>query len=266
MSLAQDNSPQQGNIPYTGPALPRHDWTRDQVRGLFALPFPELMFRAAQTHRENFDPAEVQISTLLAIKTGGCPEDCAYCPQAARYDTGVTAEKLMRLDDVLKEAAGGKAGGAQRVRLHRMPGAGGAGGEGEVVIMGPGQFFNGGIDGDAQARLAIERQCAADQLRLDAGEDIRQPLDDAHLGAERGEDRGELAADDAAADDRQSFRECRECQDAIGRDDAGEAEAGNRDRGGGGARSARAPVTHPAPRRFGTAQSAMSRPANCRPD
>jgi len=93
---------------------PRHDWTREDVRVLFALPFPELIFRAAQVHRENFDPAEVQISTLLSIKTGGCPEDCAYCPQAARYDTGVKAEKLMSLDAVLTEARAAKAGGASR--------------------------------------------------------------------------------------------------------------------------------------------------------
>ena len=65
-------------------------------------------------HRENFDPAEVQISTLLSIKTGGCPEDCAYCPQAAQYDTGVKAEKLMSLDAVLSEARAAKAGGASR--------------------------------------------------------------------------------------------------------------------------------------------------------
>ena len=92
----------------------RHDWTRAEVKALFALPFPELMFRAATAHRENFDPAEVQISTLLSIKTGGCPEDCAYCPQAARYDTGVKAEKLMSLDAVLGEARAAKAGGASR--------------------------------------------------------------------------------------------------------------------------------------------------------
>jgi biotin synthase len=92
----------------------RHDWTRAEVAALFALPFPELMFRAATAHRENFDPAEVQISTLLSIKTGGCPEDCAYCPQAARYDTGVKAEKLMSLDAVLGEARAAKAGGASR--------------------------------------------------------------------------------------------------------------------------------------------------------
>jgi biotin synthase len=96
------------------PGLARHDWTRAEVRALFELPFPDLMYRAATVHRQNFDPSEVQISTLLSIKTGGCPEDCAYCPQAARYDTGVKAEKLMALDAVLKEAAAAKAGGASR--------------------------------------------------------------------------------------------------------------------------------------------------------
>ena len=94
--------------------LPRQDWTREQVRALFALPFAELMFHAAKVHRENFDPAEVQISTLLSIKTGGCPEDCAYCPQSAKFDTGVKAEKLMDLDAVLTEARAAKAGGASR--------------------------------------------------------------------------------------------------------------------------------------------------------
>ena len=108
MSLAHDN------MPHPGAGLPRHDWTRAQVRALFALPFPELMFRAAAVHRENFDPCEVQISTLLSIKTGGCPEDCAYCPQSAKYDTGVQAEKLMALDAVLTEARAAKASGASR--------------------------------------------------------------------------------------------------------------------------------------------------------
>src|SRR5665213_2593311 len=102
-------APQRPNL-----APPRHDWTRAEVKALFALPFPELMFRAATAHRENFDPAEVQISTLLSIKTGGCPEDCAYCPQSARYDTGVRAEKLMALDAVLAEARAAKAAGASR--------------------------------------------------------------------------------------------------------------------------------------------------------
>ena len=94
--------------------VPRHDWTRAEVLALFALPFPELMFRAAEVHRANFDPAEVQISTLLSIKTGGCPEDCAYCPQSAKFDTGVKAEKLMDIEAVLTEARAAKAGGASR--------------------------------------------------------------------------------------------------------------------------------------------------------
>ena len=109
MSLAADSSP---HVPTSG--RPRHDWTRDEVRALFDLPFPELMFRAQSAHRANFDPAEVQISTLLSIKTGGCPEDCAYCPQSARYDTGVRAEKLMALDAVLAEARAAKSTGASR--------------------------------------------------------------------------------------------------------------------------------------------------------
>ena len=92
----------------------RHDWTREEVRALFELPFPELMFRAQSVHRDHFDPAVVQISTLLSIKTGGCPEDCAYCPQSAEYETGVRAEKLMRLDAVLAEARAAKASGASR--------------------------------------------------------------------------------------------------------------------------------------------------------
>jgi biotin synthase len=108
MSLAHDTSP------HPALNLPRHDWTREEVRALFAMPFPELIFRAAAVHRENFDPAEVQISTLLSIKTGGCPEDCAYCPQSAKFDTGVEAGKLMELDAVLAEARAAKAGGASR--------------------------------------------------------------------------------------------------------------------------------------------------------
>ena len=92
----------------------RHDWTRAQVRALFALPFPELIFRAQTIHRLHFDPTEVQISTLISIKTGGCPEDCAYCPQSARYDTGVKAEKLMSVDAVLAEARAAQSAGASR--------------------------------------------------------------------------------------------------------------------------------------------------------
>ena len=92
----------------------RHDWTREEVRALFALPFPELMFEAQRIHRLHFDPREVQISTLLSIKTGGCPEDCAYCPQSVHYDTGVAAAKLMDLGDVLAQARAAKASGASR--------------------------------------------------------------------------------------------------------------------------------------------------------
>ena len=113
-------SPQRGEgwgegVPAAGDCAPaRHDWTRAEVRALFDLPFPELMFRAQSVHRANFEPGAVQISTLLSIKTGGCPEDCAYCPQSASYDTGVRAEKLMALDSVLDEARAAKAGGASR--------------------------------------------------------------------------------------------------------------------------------------------------------
>ena len=103
------------NPPFAGlDATVRHDWTRAEIRDLFALPFPDLMFRAQSVHRANFDPAEVQVSTLLSIKTGGCPEDCAYCPQSAKYDTGVKAEKLMSLDVVLAEAKAAKDAGASR--------------------------------------------------------------------------------------------------------------------------------------------------------
>jgi biotin synthase len=109
MSLAE--SPP---FPAANLVLVRSDWTRDEVRALFELPFPELMFEAARIHRMHFDPAEVQISTLLSIKTGGCPEDCAYCPQSAKYDTGVKAEKLMELGAVLAEARAAKAAGASR--------------------------------------------------------------------------------------------------------------------------------------------------------
>jgi biotin synthase len=92
----------------------RHDWTRAEVAALFALPFPALVFEAQRIHRENFDPREVQISTLLSIKTGGCPEDCGYCAQSVKYDTGVKAQKLMALEEVLADARAAKAAGASR--------------------------------------------------------------------------------------------------------------------------------------------------------
>ncbi|KQV90469.1 biotin synthase [Rhizobacter sp. Root1221] len=89
-------------------------WSVEAIEALFDLPFPELMFRAQSVHRENFDPTNVQLSTLLSIKTGGCPEDCSYCPQAARYDTGVEASKLMGADAVLDAARAAQAAGATR--------------------------------------------------------------------------------------------------------------------------------------------------------
>jgi biotin synthase len=95
-------------------AVLRHDWTRAEVRALFDLPFNELLFRAATVHREHFDPNQVQISTLLSVKTGGCPEDCSYCPQAARYDTGLKAHKLLSTDEVLEKARAAKDAGASR--------------------------------------------------------------------------------------------------------------------------------------------------------
>jgi len=92
----------------------RTNWTREEIAALFDLPFPELMFRAASVHRAHFDPTEVQTSTLLSIKTGGCPEDCGYCSQSAKYDTGVKASKLMEVEKVLTEARAAKDAGASR--------------------------------------------------------------------------------------------------------------------------------------------------------
>lgn len=89
-------------------------WPVQAVLDLFNLPFNELLFQAQQVHREHFDPNEVELATLLSIKTGGCPEDCGYCPQAARYDTGVTAQKILPIDTVLDAARQAKAHGATR--------------------------------------------------------------------------------------------------------------------------------------------------------
>lgn len=92
----------------------RHDWTTEEVLSLFNLPLMDLLYRAQSVHRQYFDPNEVQISTLLSIKTGGCPEDCAYCPQSARYTTSVTADSLMPLEAVREAAQQAKARGASR--------------------------------------------------------------------------------------------------------------------------------------------------------
>jgi biotin synthase len=98
---------------HTVPAL-RHDWRPDEVQALFALPFIDLIFKAQSIHREHFDPNEVQVSSLLSIKTGSCSEDCGYCPQSARYDAGVTPEALMPVETVLLAAQKAKKEGASR--------------------------------------------------------------------------------------------------------------------------------------------------------
>jgi biotin synthase len=92
----------------------RHDWTREQVQALFALPFNDLLFRAHTLHRQHFEPNTVQLSTLLSIKTGACPEDCGYCPQSVRYDTGLPKEPLLDVDAVITAAQDAKANGATR--------------------------------------------------------------------------------------------------------------------------------------------------------
>jgi biotin synthase len=92
----------------------RYDWTAEEIEALFELPFSDLMFRAQQAHRTHFDANEVQLSTLLSIKTGGCPEDCKYCPQSTRYNTEVESELLMKKDEVMKMARIAKEKGASR--------------------------------------------------------------------------------------------------------------------------------------------------------
>ena len=95
-------------------ADPKREALRERALALYALPFNDLLFQAHTVHRANFDARRVQRSTLLSIKTGGCPEDCGYCPQAARYHTGVESQELMPLDDVLDAARNAKAHGATR--------------------------------------------------------------------------------------------------------------------------------------------------------
>jgi biotin synthase len=95
----------------------RHNWTLEQLRSLYDLPLLELIYKAATVHRQNFDPQEVQVSSLLSIKTGGCSEDCAYCPQAARYQTEIKVQKLLSVAEVEAAAQNAKSGGASRMCL-----------------------------------------------------------------------------------------------------------------------------------------------------
>jgi len=92
----------------------RNDWTLEEARAVFELPFNDLLFHAQRVHRANFDPNKVQVSTLISIKTGACPEDCAYCPQSVRYDTGLEREELMEICEVVERARAAKANGATR--------------------------------------------------------------------------------------------------------------------------------------------------------
>jgi biotin synthase len=92
----------------------RNDWTRAEIAQLFALPFADLVFRAQSAHRQNFPANEVQISTLLSIKTGGCPEDCGYCSQSASHETGLKASKLMEVEAVIADAKAARDAGATR--------------------------------------------------------------------------------------------------------------------------------------------------------
>jgi biotin synthase len=92
----------------------RHDWQNPEIEALFQLPFNDLLFKAQSVHRQHFDPNAVQVSTLLSIKTGACPEDCKYCSQSGHYNTGLEKEKLLALEKVLTEADSAKAKGATR--------------------------------------------------------------------------------------------------------------------------------------------------------
>lgn len=92
----------------------RHNWQRQEVEALFALPFNDLLFQAHSLHRQVFEPNTVQVSTLLSIKTGSCPEDCAYCPQSAHYNTGLEKEKLLEVETVLEHARAARDSGSSR--------------------------------------------------------------------------------------------------------------------------------------------------------
>ncbi len=93
----------------------RHNWTKEEIMEIYNLPIMDLLYRAASVHRENHDPNTVQVSTLISIKTGGCPEDCGYCPQAARYHTEIDGNELMSVSQVKAQALRAKAGGSSRV-------------------------------------------------------------------------------------------------------------------------------------------------------
>lgn len=113
-SAVRDGSPTLDASPMRDGSAIRHDWTLDEVEALFARPLIDLLLRAQSVHRAHHEPNTVQMSTLLSIKTGACPEDCAYCPQSVRYETGVGREALMDVDAVRECAQRAKAAGATR--------------------------------------------------------------------------------------------------------------------------------------------------------
>ncbi len=110
--IVTDNSHYSGDKSYDENI--RHDWKKNEVMALFNMPFIDLIFKAQSIHRQYFDANSVQLSTLLSIKTGGCAEDCAYCPQSAKYDTGLKADKLMDKDSIVSAAQNAKDAGASR--------------------------------------------------------------------------------------------------------------------------------------------------------
>ena len=111
MSIVSESVANQQQVVFT---KTKSTWKIEEVQALFDLPFNDLVFKAQTEHRKNFDPNAVQISTLLSIKTGACPEDCAYCPQSARYDTGLEREKLLPIEEVREAAKAAKELGATR--------------------------------------------------------------------------------------------------------------------------------------------------------
>ena len=114
MSSFQSTLSSTSNHQFSAEASFRHDWSLTEITDLFNLPFNDLLFQAQTIHRQHFDPNEVQVSTLLSIKTGACPEDCKYCPQSAHNDTGLEVERLMQVKEVIAEAEAAKQAGATR--------------------------------------------------------------------------------------------------------------------------------------------------------
>ncbi len=113
MAISPDSLKPTVARPPVGDGL-RHDWSRGEIEALFKLPFNDLLFRAQSTHRQHFDANAVQVSTLLSIKTGACPEDCKYCSQSGHHSTGLEKEKLLEIEKVVSEAQAAKDGGSSR--------------------------------------------------------------------------------------------------------------------------------------------------------